>query len=123
MSSKVIKVNNFPISQLHKSGAGFTLIEVILSVFVFAMLSGGVIALVSGIITSSNSQGVLSANADQARRLTFNLMQELRNAVTSSTGAYALDTASAQQIIFYANVDGGVDIENPLSEIIKIIEG
>lgn len=94
-----------------KSGAGFTLIEVTVSVAVFALLGVGIIALVSNIISTGSQQGVLSANADQARKASFRLMQELRNAVTSSTGAYALSDVSDQQLIFYSNVDGGSDVE------------
>ena len=90
---------------------GFTLIEVMISIVVFTLIGLSIVALVSNIIGTSNKQGILSANADQARKLSFSLMNELRNATTSSTGAYALDTASDQQLIYYSNVDGGTDIE------------
>jgi hypothetical protein len=73
--------------------------------------AGGVILLVSGIITQTNAQGGYLADSDASRRLSFQIMQELRNSVPSNTGGYALETAQAQQIVFYSNIDGGIDIE------------
>jgi prepilin-type N-terminal cleavage/methylation domain-containing protein len=90
---------------------GFTLVEVMISVALFAILAGAVIALVGNIITTTRQQGTLLSDSDQARRLSVKIMSELRNAVASNTGAYALEQAADQQIIFYSNVDGGADIE------------
>ena len=91
------------------SGQGFTLIEVIASVAIFSLIIVGVSELVSGILVNSNQQGSLLANNDSARRAAFTLMQELRNATTSATGGYALETAADQQIIFYTNTGATVD--------------
>src|SRR2546430_2765279 len=90
---------------------GFTIMEVIISVAIFALLSWGIIYLVANLFISSSRQGTLLADADQARHTAFQINSELRNAQTSNTGAYALDTAGDQQVIFYSNVDGGSDIE------------
>lgn len=90
---------------------GFTLIEVLVTIFGFSLISVGLIALVSNLFTSSYQQSGLLADTDQARKIAFGIVGELRNAETSSTGAYSLDTAQAQQLIFYANVDGGPDVE------------
>ena len=46
-----------------------------------------------------------------ARKLAASLTWELRNAVTGNTGAYALEQAGDQQIIFYSNVDKDSYIE------------
>lgn len=91
--------------------SGFTILEVVVSISLFALLAGAVIALVGNIITTSRQQGTLLSDADQARRLSVRIMSELRNAVSSNTGAYALEQAGDQQIIFYSNIDGGSDIE------------
>lgn len=90
---------------------GFTLIELIVAVAIFAILSVGIIGLVGSVFTSSTRQGTSLANADQSRRLSIQLMQELRNATTASNGAYPIATASDQVLTFYCNVDGGTDIE------------
>ncbi len=90
---------------------GFTLIELIVGIAIFTILALGIIVLVSNILTSSSQQSGLLADSDQGRKLAFRIMGEVRNGSTSNTGAYTLATADAQQLIFYSNVDGGVDIE------------
>jgi prepilin-type N-terminal cleavage/methylation domain-containing protein len=96
---------------LHASRRGFTLVELIVGIAIFTILALGIIVLVSNILTSSSQQSGLLADSDQGRKLAFRIMGEVRNGSVSSTGAYTLDTASDQQLIFYSNVDGGVDIE------------
>ena len=90
---------------------GFTLIELLIAVAVFVVISVGIVALVSNVFVSSSKQSNLLADSDQARKVGFNIMNELRNAQTSSTGAYALASAAAQDLMFYSNIDGGTDIE------------
>lgn len=90
---------------------GFSLAEMVVAIAAFTIIGVGVIILIGSMVSTGTKQGLLLANADQARRGSFRIMQELRNAVTSNTGAYALAEASNQQIIFYSNVDGGSDVE------------
>jgi len=94
-----------------RRNTGFTLIELIVSLAIFTVLSLGVIALVSNIFTGSNKQAALLANNDQARQVGARLTNELRNATTAATGAYAIDTAADQQLIFYSNADTDASIE------------
>ncbi len=94
-----------------KTQQGFTLIEIMVSITVFTMLGLGVVMLISNAISSTNKVGVLSANADQARKISFKMMNELRNAVTSSTGTYALSSADDQAITFYTNIDTDAAVE------------
>ncbi len=88
---------------------GFTLLEVVVTVGIFSLISVGIIALVSAVLVNSSKQGNLLANNDQARKVAFNLMTEARNAQTSANGSYALATASAQQLIFFSNVNGSIN--------------
>jgi prepilin-type N-terminal cleavage/methylation domain-containing protein len=90
---------------------GFTLLELIVVIAIFALMSLSAVVLVSNILTGSNKQAALLANIDQARSVSFRIMQELRNAVPSNTGSYALETCDAQQLVFYTNIDGGSDVE------------
>ncbi len=106
-STLTLPTTNYP----QQSNKGFTLIELTVAVFGFSLIVVGIVALVSNILRTSTQQGGLLADTDQARRVGFGIMSELRNAVNSSNGAYPLDTAGDQQIIFYTNVDGGTDIE------------
>ena len=103
--------SNFYLINFFKSGAGFTLIEVIVAVFIFVLVFVGLIALVSNVFVSSGKQSNLLADSDQARKLSFSIINELRNAAVSSAGAYQLETASEQTLTFYANLDGGTDVE------------
>lgn len=90
---------------------GFTLIELIVAIAIFVILSVGIITLVASVFVDSNRQGASLANADQTRKLGNQIRQELRNAVTASNGAYAIATTNDQELTFYSNVDGGTDIE------------
>lgn len=92
-----------------KQESGFTLIEVIVSIAVFSVIVYGVTALVSSILVNSTQQGNLLATNDSARRGAFTLMQELRNATTSSTGGYPLESATAQQLIFYTKAGTSIN--------------
>lgn len=94
-----------------KKQKGFTLVEVMISVLIFTLLGLGVIELVSSMISTGNKTSIFLASSDQARKLSYQIMNELRNAVTASTGAYALNLANDQELIFFSNVDGGTDIE------------
>lgn len=90
---------------------GFTIIEVMVSVLIFTLLALGIIQLVSSMVSTGNKTTTFATSSDQARKLSFQIMNELRNAVTASTGSYALNLANDQELIFFSNVDGGTDIE------------
>lgn len=90
---------------------GFTIIEMLVALSGFALVSVGIVALLTNLITEGNRQQGLLFDTDSARRVSFTLMQELRNTVISNTGAYPLESAAAQSVIFYSNIDGGSDIE------------
>ena len=91
--------------------SGFTLIELIVAVAIFSILILGVMALMSNAFTVNRQQGALLADQDQVRKVSFQIMSEVRNATASNVGAYAIDTAGDQQLIFYANIDGGLGVE------------
>jgi hypothetical protein len=83
--------------------SGFTLIEITVAMFGFAMIVWGLLWLFSNIFYLSKGQNGLLTDSDQSRKLAFQIAAELRNAQTGSNGAYVLDTASAQQIIYYTS--------------------
>lgn len=94
-----------------KSGVGFTLVEAIIYISGFALIIFGLVALVSNIFFSSNIQTNLLSDIDQARKASFQIISELRNAGTGNNGAYALDTVADQQLVFYSNVDSDAALE------------
>ena len=77
-----------------------------MSVFIFAVIGIGVIALVSSLFTSATREGQLISDTDQARRTAKEMVNELRNATTSNTGAFAFSQAENQNITFYSNHNG-----------------
>ena len=90
---------------------GLTLIELLVTIFGFTLVVAGLFGLFSGIFRESSRQGSVLADSDQARKVSAQISFELRNLAPSATGGYGLATAQSQQITFYANVDGGSDIE------------
>lgn len=96
------------------SRAGFTFIEIIVAIFGFTLIIGGVVALFSGIFRSSSQQSTLLSDADSARKLAFQIANEIRNAQTGSNGAYVLDTAGDQQIVYYST---NADTDNSIERI------
>lgn len=90
-----------------KNGEGFTLIEIVVVIFGFSLIIWGLVGLISNVFSTSTQQGSLLSDSNQARKLSFQIANELRNGQTGANGAYVLDTAGAQQIIFYSNLTGG----------------
>ena len=91
---------------------GFSIVEIVVTIFAFTVLAWGVLMLFSGIFTSSSQQGTLLAGADSARKLSFQFSQELRGAAVASNGAYVLEKADEQEIIFYSpNADADTGVE------------
>lgn len=91
--------------------SGFTLIETVVTISLFAIIVFGVLTLIGSIFKDSSRQSRALANSDQSRKLAFQMTKELRNATYANTGAYPIAAADAQQLTFYVNLDGGTDVE------------
>jgi prepilin-type N-terminal cleavage/methylation domain-containing protein len=102
-------MNHITQNTKHKKQYGFTLIEVIVTIGIFSVLIYGVTFLVFGMLNNTSYQSKLLDNNSQARVVVANFTNEMRNAVTSATGGYALESATAQQIIFYAKSGSNVN--------------
>ncbi len=98
-------------SKFEIRNSGFTLVEMLVAIFSFTLISAGMIGLISVMFTTYKQQGGLLSDQDQARKVAFNIMAELRNCQTSSLGSYAIETAQDQQLTFYTNVDSDNAIE------------
>lgn len=85
---------------------GSTLIEILVSIAVFASLS---VLIVWVFITSLRSSDIvwdqLEAQND-GRRTVSQFVTDIRKAEVSSLGAYPIAYASSTELTFYANVDG-----------------
>ena len=94
-----------------KNGAGFTLVEMVVVIFVFGMIAVGLIALMSNLFSINRQQGGLLSEADQARQEAFKITNEFRNAQVGMDGSYPLNTAQSQQLVFFSNADLDPSIE------------
>jgi prepilin-type N-terminal cleavage/methylation domain-containing protein len=93
------------------SQAGFTLVEIVVAVSLFALVGVLIVTLMSNILTGSNKQGILLADTDQARKVSYGFTSEVRDAQTSNTGGYPLEKATATEVIFYSNIDKDASVE------------
>ena len=84
---------------------GLSILEVVVSIGIFTLL----IASIVGIYLSSNrarTQVWDELNAqNEGRRFLRDFLGEVRAAVPSATGAYALERATDQELIFFSNID------------------
>lgn len=91
--------------------SGFTLIETVVYVAVFAL----VMAVVSGTIVyfyRTNDYTIqMSFAVESARRGVDTLVVEVREATYSDTGAYPLESAQSQSLIFYSDIDKDNNVE------------
>lgn len=90
----------------HKnSQAGFTLTELVVASFLASLLLLSLVVL-ERILTSTEEVLTLNSQAyNEASIAVAAMTRELRNARPAATGAYPMELANDQEIIFYANID------------------
>ena len=84
---------------------GFTLLETIIALGIFAILVLGAGVFVTDVFRYNRS---LSNGLDAERavqRMLVGISRELRTASPSSLGSYSIETATATSLTFYANID------------------
>lgn len=86
---------------------GFTLIETLLTIFVFALLVEGTTLLIKNIFTVSEQQNGILSNTNQATLISGTFVNELRNASYGANGAYPINQATNSQLIFYSTTPSG----------------
>lgn len=90
---------------------GFTLIEVILVVFMTSVITAVMVRFISIGHPLAKITYLQTQSTETARVQLKRLANTLREARPSDTGAYALVETSPQRLIFYANVDGDAATE------------
>jgi len=91
--------------------SGFTLLEVIVVMGIFSLIILGVGTL---IISSLRTRGIVweqLSTQSEGRRVVGQFVNEVRRAVNSSVGAYPVEVATDDEIVFYSNVDTDDGIE------------
>ncbi len=90
---------------------GFTLIEVVFTMAITAIFISSLLLLQQFLSDSQNLLSLSTQSFNEANLGVDSMIREIRNAKYSDTGAYPLELANNQEIIFYANVDGDSNIE------------
>ncbi|HLD34940.1 MAG TPA: prepilin-type N-terminal cleavage/methylation domain-containing protein [Patescibacteria group bacterium] len=84
---------------------GFTLLEVLVAMGIFLLIIGGIASLMIFGWRSNKIVWEQLSMQNEGRKVAQDLVNELRTAAASSIGAYALESAGAQQMVFYSNID------------------
>ena len=91
---------------------GYTLVETLVVIAIFIILSLGVNTLLVAVIKTPSQQLRAANNIDQARRVLASFTNEMRNAAAGSDGSYQLAQADDAQIIFYSTYGTSGSIAN-----------
>ena len=90
---------------------GVTLIELLIGTALSAIIIGSIVTIQ---MTMSDTQHILNNNSrsfNEANIAIQAITRELRNARPAATGAYPLELADDQEILFYANIDDDTEPE------------
>ena len=90
---------------------GLTLIELLITIAIIAILGGGVLVLQFIISQSQTTAWRSILSVDDANAAVSSLNRELRNAKEGGDGSYPLVTLDDQQIIFFSDYDFDGSIE------------
>ena len=82
---------------------GFTLIEALITILIFSVISLGTAAIFREIYSGANQKRAALSSVDQARIAGAAFDNELRNAALGNDGSYALGEASTSEIIFFTS--------------------
>lgn len=91
--------------------AGMTLVEIMVGMGILAFLTAAVIALQTLIAQSEEFSVKTVFTTENANTAVQSMIAQLRTARPSEAGAYPLEEATDQQIIFYSNADTDTDVE------------
>ncbi len=84
---------------------GLTLLEVLVALGIFVLMIG---AIISVMLVSFRSKDIIFEQLitqSEGRRAVQDFVNELRSASASSLGAYTLEQAGTDQVVFYSNID------------------
>lgn len=88
---------------LKNKSEGFTLVEVIISVFLGVILMFVISELLISVFSNPPAQITSMDNIEQSKRAVSTFAEELRNAAIGNDGSYSITEAQDNEIIFYSN--------------------
>lgn len=86
--------------------AGFTLIEVLMVVAIFSIISIAAFSLIVDYFKTTDLMSVQMELQGQGRNALGQITNDLRRASQSSLGASTIESANAASLVFYSNIDG-----------------
>jgi len=89
----------------HNSKSGFTIIEILVSIFILTLIGLAVSSFVKDIFSLNRITSDSLTAQDETRRALKTMSAEIRTASPSSLGAYALAQSAMSSFTFYSNVD------------------
>lgn len=84
---------------------GFTLVEVLVAISIFAVAMGAVTGFIIMSYRAQNYTIEQAVAIEQARKGIETMIQEVREAKTGDDGSYILEKADDYEIIFYSDID------------------
>jgi len=90
---------------------GITILEILVAIAVFVLATIAVAVFISQVFKTQNFSLEQSAAISEARRGVETMVKELRETLPGDTGAYPIDSANDQELIFYADYDRDNAIE------------
>lgn len=89
----------------HNSKQGFTIIEILVSIFILTLIGLAVSSFAKDIFSLNRITSDSLTAQDETRRALKTMSAEIRTASPSSLGAYALAQSATSSFIFYSNID------------------
>lgn len=90
---------------IHNSKSGFTIIEILVSIFILTLIGLAVSSFAKDIFSLNRITSDSLTAQDEARRALKTMSAEIRTASPSSLGAYALAQTATSSFTFYSNID------------------
>ncbi len=84
---------------------GFTLIETIVVIFVFALIMGAVSGLILMLYRTHSYEWQQSIAIEEARKGIETMVKEIREAKPGDDGSYPIEKAGDKELIFYSDID------------------
>jgi len=103
-----------------KKISGFTLIETLLTIFIFGLLMLGTTLMIKNIFGLSEQQNGILSNTNQATIISSAFASEIRDANYGANGAYPINQAGDNQLIFFST---GTNNSGIVSKIRYYISG
>jgi len=85
-----------------KFNTGFTLMETLVTIFIFGILMLGTTTMLSDIFKSSSGSMLSMNNVDRVRQISNTFVKEIRNSVYGVDGSYPILQGEDNQIVFFS---------------------